>query len=796
MFNESVRTLVVGGFVLLGAPLQAQRGEAGASQASSQRASIVGTVRGESGAPLAGAYVTLPVLDRTVIANANGEYRVRSLPPASVVVTIRAIGHQPLTRTLELESGREQRLDATLIALTVTLVPVMVTGAATATDPTTPLDVAAIDPDRLRSTISASLGKTLEKIPGVATITAGPMAGNPVLRGMSQGQVRLTRDGVPIETFQGTSRWTPPISFGSVDRIEVIRGPASVLYGSSAMGGAINFLPKSLPRSKSGNPKLDALLETQYFSNNSERYLNGEVSGAVRERFGFRAGFNRRVADNFATADAEPYTVTKRRGDPLYTGELEHTNYDQRAGYGQLGVSGDWGQLQALYDGFQGFNNFANANGKPAGVGMANHEMRLRGTVLRGPLVFKPSLTRQMLRIQRAASDARTFEDARANAGWDQDLSRFVTTGRLEVEHPAVGGFAGKLGAEYQHQRGITRLSRIEPSSRINNAAVFVFEEYRLPRVTLSGGLRYDNRAQDARIGTLVAALPSDERDAAVHRKFSVFNGSFGAGVRLSNALTWTSSLSSGFRAPAVQDLYTDENRPAFGWLEGNPTLNPERSRSIETGLRYQRSRAAGQVTVYRNFISDYIYMENTGRTRVVSGTTRIVYKNLQTDAVIRGIEAGGDLELFPQVVVEGSVMAIRARNLTTRESLPLMPADQVRGSLRWSPPRFSFVHAPYARFGGRHSSAKKIAGNTEPFAEFDNNPLGYGISSTPAYSVYEAGIGGRLSIGAHVLDVHLEVTNLFDSAYRDFLDTQKGFALAQGRNFTLRLSAPFAIVN
>jgi len=790
MFRR-VHCLFLAGFsCAVALPTLAQRPAA----VGSARSSLAGTVRDESGAPMPGAYVLFPVLERSVVTDAQGEFRVRSLPSSSIVVTVRAIGHQPVTRQVTLQPGKEERLDLVLSASTVTLVPVVVTGAATATDPTTPLDVAAIDPDRLKSVTTASLGRTLEKVPGVATITTGPMAGNPVLRGMSQGQVRLTRDGVPIETFQGTSRWTAPLSFGSVDRVEVIRGPASVLYGSSAMGGAINFLPKALPRTEGGNATLDAFLETQYFSNNSERYVNGEVSGALGSAVGFRAGANRRVADNFRTADALSYSVTKKKGDPLFTGELDYTNYDQRAQYAQLGTAGDWGQVQLLYDGFNGFNNFNNITGRPAGVEMNNHEVRLRGTLLRGPFVIKPSLTQQQLRIQRAASAAKTFEEARATDGWDQDLSRTVTTARVETEHPALRGFQGKVGVELQHQRGITRKSRIEPSSRINNLAAFIFEEYRLPRLTLSAGARYDARQQEARIGTLVTALPEAERDAALDRDFSVVNGSLGAGLRLTQQVTWTTSLSTGFRAPAIQDLYTDENRPAFGWLEGNPTLNPERSTSVETGLRYQGSRATGTVTLYRNAVSDYIYMENTGRTRVVSGNTRIVYKNQQTDARIRGIEVGGDVEVLPRLVLDGSYMALRSENLTTGEVLPLMPADQLRASLRWSPARAGWVRAPYVRIGGRHSWAKDIAGPTEPFAEFDNNPQGFGISSTPSYTVYDAGFGGRFTIGTQVLDVHVDATNLFDLAYRDFLDTQKGFALAQGRNVSVRVSAPFSL--
>jgi iron complex outermembrane receptor protein/hemoglobin/transferrin/lactoferrin receptor protein len=120
--------------------------------------------------------------------------------------------------------------------------------------------------------------------------------------------------------------------------------------------------------------------------------------------------------------------------------------------------------------------------------------------------------------------------------------------------------------------------------------------------------------------------------------------------------------------------------------LEGNPAQAPERSVSVEAGLRYQGASATTTITRYRNAVQDYIYMENTGRTRTVNGTPRIVYRNTQTDARIRGVELGGDVEVFPHVVLDGSYAALRSVNLSTHEALPLMPADQARVALRWSP--------------------------------------------------------------------------------------------------------------
>jgi hypothetical protein len=140
--------------------------------------------------------------------------------------------------------------------------------------------------------------------------------------------------------------------------------------------------------------------------------------------------------------------------------------------------------------------------------------------------------------------------------------------------------------------------------------------------------------------------------------------------------------------------------------------------------------------------------------------------------------------------------MMLRSRNLSTGEALPLMPADQLRGSLRFAPRDRGPFTAPQLRLAVRQVHAKRIAGATEPFAEFDNNPAGFGISSTPMYRLVEVGVSSRLTAGSHPLDVSVDVQNLLDTPYRDFLDTQKGFALAQGRNVAVRISAPIRFIH
>jgi iron complex outermembrane receptor protein/hemoglobin/transferrin/lactoferrin receptor protein len=755
-------------------------------------ATLAGVVTDADGQPVAHAHAA--VGERAALTGRDGAFTLRDLPAGAVEVSVRAIGYESEARSVVLADGRVTHLVVRLRRAAATLSSVVVLSGTATRDVLGTRDVVVLGGDRLRVGATSSIGKTLERVPGVANLSGGPAAGNAVLRGMSQGRIRIARDGVAQESFDASPRWFPPSDLASVGAIQVVRGPASVLYGSSALGGAIDLVPRPLPASADGAARVEGLAESQYFTNNGERYGHLMLAGAAGP-LGVRVGGSRRVADGFRTADVPPYDVTRRRGDPRYTGRIPYSNFAQSAGYAQLGLTGSAGEVQASGDAWRGANNFPNANGKPAGVLSENATARLKGVLNAGAGRVQSSLGVQRVRIRRAATAARTYAAAADGDLWDQDLVSRVTTGRVAYEHPAVAGVRGSLGAELQDQRAETLRSRIQPSGRTSDAALFGYEEYRRERLSLSGGLRVDVRRQRADSNGLVARLPTEGRAAALDRRFHVVTGSLGGAYRLWRPLSAAVTLSTGFRAPSAVDLYTDENRPSLGgWVEGNPRLRPERSTSVETSLRLTTSRVSGAATVYRNRFSDFVYLARSDRTHAVGATTLPVFATLQAPARIVGGELSAAVHPVSALFVDASWSALRSRNLARGEPLPLMPADNARATVRLMPARLRGVAEPYVELGVKHAWAKRRAGPTEPFAEFDDNPAGYGVSSTPAYTLLDAGVGGRVVTGPTAVTVHVAVENLRDTPYRDFLDTQKGFTLGQGRNVTLRVSVPFAV--
>lgn len=757
-------------------------------------AQLTGRVTAPDGRPLEGAIVSIPALQRSVSTSAAGEFRMDGLPAVRVTVQVRGIGRRAETREVQLVNGQVTRLDVVLEESVVEVAGIVVTGTPAGSTQLSPLDVHAVEPEQMRATATASLGKTLESVPGVSNLSQGPAAGNPVLRGMSQGHIRIVRDGVPQENFQATARWFPPGNMAGVERVEVVRGPASVLYGPNAVGGAVNLIPRSLPQRVDGRPALGGLAEVQYYTNNRERYGHAEVNGAFAGGIGVRGGLSRRVAEDFRVPDEPTFAESGTPQAPLFTGRLPHTNFEQTEAYGQVGVAGAWGQVYANYDWWDGANNFLNANGTPTAVAMRNGDARVRGSLFAGAFVVKPVLLYQRAGIRRNTL-ARTYEEAQASGDWNQDLVNDAWTGRLELQHPAVGGLRGTVGAEFNRQDVTVLRSSIEPSSVTRNMAAFAFEEYQFSRVNVSAGLRFDHRRLEAASNALVDRLPSAAREAALDRTFTALTGSAGVGVRVAGPLTVALNFSGGFRPPAPLDLYTDEYRPVLGsYVEGNPGLAPERSYSLEASVRYVSPRLAGSVIAYHNRLNNYIYLLRTDRTRPRAGRPVPVYVNTQADGWISGVEVSGSGEVARRLVVEASYARLRSRNLETGEQLPLMPADYVRASARYAGQRWGPVRAPYLEVGGKYAWAKAIAGPTEPFADPDLNPAGPGVGSTPAYAIANLGVGGQLAWAGGAVEMYLAVENLFDTAYRDFLDTLKGVALGQGRNLSLRVAVPLSL--
>jgi len=783
-----------------------------------QRGAVEGTVTTAEGEPLEGAEVLDPALQRGTTTGPDGQFVLDKLPTGPHTLEIRFVGYQTAIRTVDLDAGETERIEVALKTRVLETEGVTVTGTARARSTLrAPQDVDVIGTQDLQVSRNAALGDLLrENVGGVSSIQTGSQAGKPVLRGLSGNRVVLLKDGIAQEYYQFGVRHFPTTNASEAERVEVVRGASSILYGSDALGGAINVITKPAPTSSSGDLEAGGAVSTQYFTNNNERA--GSIDLSVADgNVGWRVGAERRIGGNFHTPDEPTFFENMETeagpnvgtfGDPKYTGEVPFTNFEQWSAYGQVGMQGEFGTVQLYGDYWANAHNFilptggpvGNASNPPDGLGqnLEHSNVLAKGSLVAGEFVLKPRLSWQRsIRQSAPPTGDVTLSTIRDNGGlggfdYPLNLKTDIYTARLEAAHPAIGAMSGTIGAEVQHQDADTRgPAELQPSARTWNAGVFVFEDIDLDPVTLSFGGRLDVRT--------VEAVPNERttNTDALENTYTVASGSVGASYAFADGFALATNLSTGFRAPSIFELYASGVHGGVAAFQvGDPDLDPERSYSADLSLRVRQDRVTAEITGYVNAIQNYIYLANTGTPN--PGTGLPTYAASQTDAVIPGIEASLEVSALPWLQVGGSTAILDGTGDGLDEEdggegqLPLIPANTLSGFLRYVPSGQGAFSNPFVEVEVKHALDQDAAGRFEPFSQFDGD-FGppFGTASTRAYTVVNAEVGTTVDLGAP-LSLSVEVRNLLDETYRDFLDTYKGYALSPGRDVRFSLSTRF----
>jgi iron complex outermembrane receptor protein/hemoglobin/transferrin/lactoferrin receptor protein len=747
----------------------------------------------ESNEPLKGANVLVPNTERGASTDGKGLFFISELPAGTYTVAATYVGYRPESKTVTIVSGETAEVEFVLHQSPIEMEPVVVTGSPIATDPMkSPQDISYISGREKIRLQSASLGKTIATIPGVYNMSAGSVAGKPVIRGLTGERIRVLRDGIAQEYQQYGERHAPNIDPFNSGRVEVIKGSASLLYGSDALGGAVNLIPYRLHVSVGEPFNYGSALTTSYQSNNSE-FMAGLRFDASKGRFGFQGSLVGRNAGNFHTPDAKPYSETEERGDPKFTGEIDHTDFEQLNGAASAGFLSPYGLLSIHYDHYFNSNNFLLPTGSPIGLRLENQILTAKANLPRGQFILKPKFSYQ--KNHRQASAPGDSRDVLPD-GAVVDLVLDVYTTRLDIENVNTSGLSGTFGAEvkyYDHSN--IGLVPLQPNGHFVNYAVFGFEEWQSDELTLNFGARFDYRSQEALESSSNPLLPEDNR-----RDYSSLVGAIGAAYGLTDNLTLTANIGRGFRTPSFYNLYVyGYHGGVFAFQIGNPELKHETSLDASSAVRFRNQRLEASATVFRNGISDYIFLYNAPDHPLAPEDEPFVFAHGQADAVLTGIDFRVMATLFDWLVLSGSYSVINSEfssGVYEGNELPLMPADRIIGEMKFNLPGVSIIRSPYVLFNIGHLNNKKAAGPYEPFGQFDDGigpDIPFGVCSTDAYTLLNLGGGFDMDILGMAVNIDFEIANVLDQKYRDFLDTYKGYTLSPGRSINLRLNIPLA---
>lgn len=775
---------------------------------TTETAAVEGKVTDAEGQPLPGVNVALPELGKGTSTNADGSYRIEELQDGTYTLSFSFVGYQSETHEIALRNGETAILNIMLEQQILQTETVTVTGTPYESDPlTTPADVDVLTGDTKFTQQQTSLGESLDELAGISSISTGSQIGKPVIRGLSGNRVRVLDDGVAMDYQQYGVRHGPNVDPFTSERIEVVRGAASVQYGSDALGGAVNVLSNSLPDAIDSDPFLQGQTLGEFASNNNELVGGLHLNGA-NGPWGITGTIIRRSAGNMTAPDVPTFQESDDTSAPKFAGELDHTDYDQLNGSLGIGYRTGIGQLTAEYTRWQNNHNFLLPNGRGLGQNLENNSLQLEGDLDLGKgFSLNPQFTyAQNLRQSNPGGDNAKPRSELPDDGYAHlDVMLDSYNAKTELEHPAVGPFSGTIGVEYKFQDQETRgVEPLVPSATIRNMAAFVFEQAEINNLTLSFGTRFDARNQEAEPNADLN-LPdysAGETDDVLHQSYFEFSGSVGATYQFTEELALATNIGRGFRAPSLFNLHVDGVHGGIAAYQvGNPYLDSERSLNTDLSLRWRSSDVQAKATVYRNAINNYMFLVNTGEFAGPDNDGPPILESVQGDARLIGANADITAQVQPWLQLSGTFETVSGENvdedISEVDKLPLLPPTKFSGTVKFIRPELGVFDNTFLTLTIEHASSKEAAGRYEPFWQFGNAPQfsDFGVASTDAYTLLNAAVGAELPLWDRPISLQISADNLLDEAYRDFLDTYKGYALSPGRNVTLRVKVPFTVL-
>ncbi len=731
-----------------------------ASAASSQSNTLAGRVTdAETGAPLPGASVAIPSLSRGASTDVDGRFSITSLPTGPLRVVVSFLGYRSEVRTVDVGPSTAA-LDVALAASIVEAPDVTVTARAQASDLlSTPQSVSVVDEGQLDRASGATPFDALDEGAGVRLLRTGAGIAKPVIRGLTSQRVLVVQGGVRQEGQGWGDEHGPEVGAADVDRIEVVRGPLSLLYGSDALGGVVQTTPADLfanPAPLRGEVSVSGATVTQQAEGTlALGGVSGDVGYEVRGGL-LRAGLMRTPDGYVPNTALDTQTLSARVGTRL----------------------GERGRLTAEAGAFRQSLGLFEAEDEAL---LAEPDDRFtidtpRQSVQHDRALLRLDLPIGLERVEGVAAlqqnRRREFEEAD-----DPELYLRLTTGTADVRvhHRPFGRVFGTVGLSgFVQQNETLAEEALIPGATTVNGAVYAAEQLVTGPLTLDAGLRFDARSIDV-----------DENDdlgvTAQTRSYTALTGAVGAAVQLRRDLSVSVNVGRAFRAPILQELFGNGvHEGTLRFERGDPTLTPEASLALDGVVRYLTPHVYAELSGFLNTIDGYIYARASGETDAESGFD--IYDFVQADARLAGAEAR--LDVHPHALHGlGIHLAGDLTSGTNREAdtpLPFVPPARLQTAVEYRAGRLGSAQDVELRFGPEFVAAQRRDELPEEVP-------------TDAYTLWSASASASFAVGTATLTPTLSVDNLTDVAYVDPLSRYRPFGVpAPGRSVRLALRATF----
>jgi iron complex outermembrane receptor protein len=795
-----------------------------------------GQVQDQAGHPVPFASVAVPALRQGTTADEAGHFALPTLPTGAQRLEISAVGYTTARPTVAMPTDKPFIIK--LVATDKAIGEVVVTGVSRRTEiRRSPVPIAALSQRELRLNASTNvIDAAVRGIPGLSAVTTGPNISKPFIRGLGYNRVLTLYNGLRQEGQQWGDEHGIEVDGYGVDRVEVVKGPASLLYGSDAVAGVVNLLP-ALPSGPAGELHGEALAEYQ-----SVNRLIGTSLGLNYQKNGLQTSFraSHRLAHDYRNA---------------VDGLVYNTGFHELTLTGMVGVQKSWGGVHlwlTAYDNHQEIPDGSrdslsraftrqvfeadkdNVKNRPI---VADSELRSYGqsdlrqhiqhyrAFATGEVKLGQGELRLLLGVQQ--NHRQEFNHPTASAQPGLDLRLTTTSYDARYLLPPWHGFEITTGVNGMSQvnKHLNATDFPIPSYQLFDIGGFGVAKKTLGQLELTGGLRYDTRVVRwddfyvapnsatgfsgvAGVGTAGAELPF----AAFKNTYRGLSASLGGSYAVGEHLVLRANVARGYRAPNIPEIGSNGLDPGAHIVYlGNREFQPEFSLQEDIGVLWQSKNWEASAEVFHNYVANFIYQarlfDAQGQpVEVVPGNATYQYQ--QAAARLYGGELS--LNLHPAALPwlswrTGAALVIGLNDNPALHDqvgeaaryLPLMPPAQARTELRLTAPArpASRLTASYLRL-----TLDGMARQNRFYA------VDGAETATAGYLLLGAGVGTtlRTKAGREAVQLFVQVDNVLDTAYQAHLNRLKYFEyyaasptgrlgiFNPGRNVGVKVVVPF----
>lgn len=653
--------------------------------------------------------------------------------------------------------------------------------------------VAVLEGDELTQKLRPSIGETLARTPGVSATSFGPSASRPVLRGLQGERVRVLSDGIGSIDVSNTSvDHATVVNPLLADRIEVLRGPQSLLYGSAAIGGVVNVLDKRIPTEVPDEPVHVGAIGT-YGSAANERSIAGSIDvpitgnlvvhadGSYLKSGNIRIGGYALTPELRAQALASsllPPEVGEGEGgeeeesidfaaNAAVRGKLPNTaseTWTAGAGVAYITDGGSLGLSYSHYDSLYGVPiRFATEPGQEQEgprLSLLQNRIDARAEVnANGDLIDK-------IKLRFGYANYRHFELEESGEIGTAFYNKGME-GRLELTQAKRGAWSGATGGQFFiRDFNVVGEEAFLPKNSTEQWGLFTLQQLDFDHLKIEAGARFEHTSLSAKPGIDQPQFFSGDRS------FDAFSGSLGASYRIAGDWRFGVNVSRTARAPAAEELFANGPHAGTEAFEvGNPDFSLEKAWSVEAVLRGQGKGYTFEASAYHSWFSNFIYEDLTGEEE--DGLP--VYQFRQADARYYGFEVQGSLTLAQfgeaRLVADGLADYTRAK-IVDAGPAPRIPALRALGGLGVTSPKID------------------VRGEVEWVDK--QNRISTFETPTDGYTMVNAEINFRPWGNDRPLSFALSANNIFDVDARRHASFLKDYAPLAGRDFRLTARVNF----